>query len=825
MKTKSIVYFFLLLSMVSFFTGGCNFFGRNYGSEEAPAQQTLITGKVIADSAVLNSSIRAVAEPVPVASAQVWLNDLPFFPPVYTDKLGNFAFLNVPVGNHRVVASFTSKVSGKPLKIRSLIQTIAPSQINNVQDLQLLQANNRISGIIRGKDGNPLPAGTKIVIWGEIVILGAGGTFTSPPMPSGENLTEVSVLFDDNQEPSKDSNPASTTVTIPLIQSGEPVSIDITIDQDQDPGSQNRPAVLTISATQNGNETTTMDIGTTLSLSATAVDPDTQDQNGPFVINWALNQGQSGQIEVDQQNKLIATFTAPWVAGTVPINLTVTDPRAATSRITVQITIIGQLPTISPDTILLNDVYAKPGTAISLNSADNGLVTLWLAPANTTVFNESHNMTLASGNASSIVAPASAGEYKLFVIDAAGNVSSASAATITVDNSAPVIVSSIPAANDVNVETESPIQLTFSEAVSIGTGNIYIKKDSDDTTFQTISVTDSNLVNINNKIVTINHNSFSIGTKYYLSIENTCFLDSAQNHFAGIDSKIILSFVTRAGFSVSDTLVSEQSVENGGVYACDITPDGQFVYVLASNNRLYKFDAAGNLITSIGGAGGGDSNLSIPYDVAYEPVGEHVYVANYGGGSIKVFDRDLNFVANISSERAWRLCVAGGFLYVVKHRAGTFFHQIEKRQLYSDSVTLDIATTVSIAHSDTPNLGEMSYPQDVAVDSDGNVYVTDSIDNFGNLNGYIVKFDSSLHVVSRIEIGGPRAIAFNGGFMFVGVTISNPHKVSRMDMSGNLIEQYSGVNFPGSIVFDSNNNMLVSNVNGAYKITKFQRNY
>lgn len=893
--------------------------GRDYGSEETPAQLTLITGKVIADSATLNSSLRAVAEPVPVASAQVWLNDLPFFPPVFTDDLGNFSFSNVPPGNHRVVASFTSRLTGKPLKIRSFLQTITPAQVNNVQDLQLLPANNQISGIIRDKDGNPLPAGTKIVIWGEIVTLGAGGTFTSPPMPSGENLAEISVLLDSNQDPSSDSSPASTTVTIPLIQSGEPVSIDITIDHEgnQVPGNQNRPAVLTISASKNGTKTTTAGIGTTLSLLATAVDPDTQDQSGPFVITWTLNQGQQGQIDVDQQNKLVATFTAPWVSGTAAINLTVTDPRGATSRITMQISVTGQLQAVSPDAVLLNDVYARPGTEISITSAGNANVTLWLAPANTTVFNESNTMTRASGNASSIVTPSSSGEYKLFVmdiagnisnastktvivdgtapnnqnnvlsasrkikpssdlainssgntlntvwvapagttvfaesptmtraagdatnittpsatgiyhiyvVDAAGNVSQASTATVTVDNSAPVIASSIPAAGEGNVSATADIQLTFSETIVAGTGNIYIKKDNDDTIFQTIPVTDSNLVSINNNIVTITHDSLSLGTRYYLTIDNTCFLDSAENSFAGISSKMVLSFVTKAGFSVSETLVTTESVDNTGVYACDVTPDGQFVYVLGSNSRLYKFDAAGNLITSVGGASGDDSNLSIPFDVAYDPVGEHVYVANYGGGSIKVFDKDLNFVANIASARAWRLCVAGGYLYVVKHRAGGPSHDLEKRQLYSDSATLNIDTSVTITHSDTPNLGEMAYPQDVAVDNDGNIYVTDSIDNFGNLNGFIVKFDSSLAIVSRIEIGGPRAIAFNGGFMFVGVTIGNPHKISKLDMSGNLIEQYSGVNFPGSIVFDSNNNMLVSNVNGTYKITKYQRNY
>ena len=43
----------------------------------------------------------------------------------------------------------------------------------------------------------------------------------------------------------------------------------------------------------------------------------------------------------------------------------------------------------------------------------------------------------ASGTATSIIAPADAGTYYIYVIDAAGNYSSASTAVLTVDNSDP----------------------------------------------------------------------------------------------------------------------------------------------------------------------------------------------------------------------------------------------------------------------------------------------------------------------------------------------------------------------------------------------------
>ncbi len=62
----------------------------------------------------------------------------------------------------------------------------------------------------------------------------------------------------------------------------------------------------------------------------------------------------------------------------------------------------------------------------------------WFAPNGTLSFSASATMTTASGTATSILAPATAGAYRLYVIDAAGNISSASTAVLTVDNTGPI---------------------------------------------------------------------------------------------------------------------------------------------------------------------------------------------------------------------------------------------------------------------------------------------------------------------------------------------------------------------------------------------------
>ncbi|ARV15600.1 Ig-like domain-containing protein [Polaribacter sp. SA4-12] len=116
----------------------------------------------------------------------------------------------------------------------------------------------------------------------------------------------------------------------------------------------------------------------------------------------------------------------------------------------------------------------------------------------------------------------------------------------TVDIANPTLTSTSPAddANDVLVSAN--IVLTFNENISKGTGNIVIKKTSDDSTMATIDVT-TGLVTTNTTSATINPSSnFDLNTEYYIQIDNTAFKDAADNNYAGITSTTDLSFTTEA---------------------------------------------------------------------------------------------------------------------------------------------------------------------------------------------------------------------------------------------------------------------------------------
>jgi membrane carboxypeptidase/penicillin-binding protein PbpC len=81
----------------------------------------------------------------------------------------------------------------------------------------------------------------------------------------------------------------------------------------------------------------------------------------------------------------------------------------------------GANQTSNQNTVFVADKAAKGGATVTIVSSDTASNNVWFAPAGTTLFTESATMTKASGTTRTITAPATAGTYKLYVIDAAGN--------------------------------------------------------------------------------------------------------------------------------------------------------------------------------------------------------------------------------------------------------------------------------------------------------------------------------------------------------------------------------------------------------------------
>ena len=114
-------------------------------------------------------------------------------------------------------------------------------------------------------------------------------------------------------------------------------------------------------------------------------------------------------------------------------------------------------------------------------------------------------------------------------------------------NTAPTLSSSTPADGATGVAVDANIVLTFSETVDVESGNIVIKKSSDDSTVETIDVTGSLVTGTGTTEITINPSTTLDGeTGYYINIAATAFDDDSSNSYAGITDSTTLNFTTVA---------------------------------------------------------------------------------------------------------------------------------------------------------------------------------------------------------------------------------------------------------------------------------------
>ena len=109
----------------------------------------------------------------------------------------------------------------------------------------------------------------------------------------------------------------------------------------------------------------------------------------------------------------------------------------------------------------------------------------------------------------------------------------------------PTLTSSTPSDGATAVAVNSNIVLTFWKAVDVESGNITIKKSSDNSTVETIDVTGSKVTGTGTHTITINPSTTLDGaTFYYLNIAATAFDDASSNSYAGITDATTLNFTT-----------------------------------------------------------------------------------------------------------------------------------------------------------------------------------------------------------------------------------------------------------------------------------------
>lgn len=151
------------------------------------------------------------------------------------------------------------------------------------------------------------------------------------------------------------------------------------------------------------------------------------------------------------------------------------------------------------------------------------------------------------------------------VKDTRGNsfagISSATQWTFTAqDVTLPQIVGLSPANGAMNVALTPQLTMTFQKDIKVGTGNIVLKKNSDNSTRETMDITGSQ-VKVTGKKVSISlTNPLMSATQYYVEIASSALTDLEGNAFAGINDNTTWTFTT---LDTAVPLVSKFEPANG----------------------------------------------------------------------------------------------------------------------------------------------------------------------------------------------------------------------------------------------------------------------
>lgn len=120
-----------------------------------------------------------------------------------------------------------------------------------------------------------------------------------------------------------------------------------------------------------------------------------------------------------------------------------------------------------------------------------------------------------------------------------------SASFMSADENQPTLSSSSPSDGLTNVDVDTDLVLTFSEAVDAESGNIEIRLTNNNTLFESIPVTSGQVSGSGTDTITVDISGpLASLTDYYVLIDSTAFDDADSNSYQGIADSRTLNFET-----------------------------------------------------------------------------------------------------------------------------------------------------------------------------------------------------------------------------------------------------------------------------------------
>jgi hypothetical protein len=240
--------------------------------------------------------------------------------------------------------------------------------------------------------------------------------------------------------------------------------------------------------------------------------------------------------------------------------------------------------------------------------------------------------------------------------------------SFTTDGSAPTLTNTDPADDATGLIISANLVATFSEAVQKGTGNIILKRSSDDTTVETFDVDTSPQISFATNQLTLNPSAnLAAGTGYYIQIASTAVVDISGNAYLGISDTTTWSFTTDgtapAPVSVSPSGSARPHVGTRLMVQFDepvqVGTSGTVTVHKASDNSVVEtidVTTAG-AVTTIGKV------VAIARTVALDP--NTAYYVNASAGAIQ--DLSGNPAAAVTGSSAWTFTTSGASPLVIEN--------------------------------------------------------------------------------------------------------------------------------------------------------------
>ena len=180
--------------------------------------------------------------------------------------------------------------------------------------------------------------------------------------------------------------------------------------------------------------------------------------------------------------------------------------------------------------------FENLGTAVTITNSDLGTTVTVNVPG--AIF-EALSSDLSNGETIT---------FNAILTDKAGNptIGTVSATLIEFDEELPAITATSPGDDNINVDIETDIIITFSKNITFGTGNIEIIDLDDGASSITIDAASPGpQASIAGNVLTLNPASaLELNVNYAVQIANTAVLDGAGNAYAGITGNTTLNFTT-----------------------------------------------------------------------------------------------------------------------------------------------------------------------------------------------------------------------------------------------------------------------------------------